>query len=181
MNAIRTFLSAGALWLSWTLTPSAGQTQPDVNPMPFRNQGTPVDFIRDLYAHFDGDESMEPQLQDRDASILADPQLLKLFRDDREYSTGELGALEANPLCDCQEKPPSLKQILLLEQTKMAAKVQVIFNTYPIVLDFSLLEIDGAWKIHDIYDEVQDEDLLQIMKTSVNSERDDYLNRHMPQ
>jgi hypothetical protein len=139
---------------------------------PFKNRGTPEEFLRDLYDHYNQGDGNAPDLQRRDAAILADPQLLALIKRDHELVPREVGAYDGDPICSCQDTDGmSVGNIRIVQQNMRSAKAKVSLNfdgdRKYYILDYHLVWSNGAWRIHNIINETNHDDVLKVFKTGV--------------
>lgn len=117
---------------------------------------TPETFLRHLYAQYaPGKEPIAfvyPQ-----AATIVDASLLALLRHDQEAAKGEVGALDYDPVCQCQDWE-ALKIVSLRTTSADAdhATGTVTFDNgtgpakWRATVRFDLARVAGAWKIHDI-------------------------------
>jgi hypothetical protein len=123
---------------------------------PFKNRGTPEEFLRDLYSRYDAtNPGAEPQLLNRDTRALADPELQKLILKEEELSHGEPGIIDSDPICDCQDfDKASVQRVDLLNKNKDSVEAKITFSLAKewtgYVETYQLIKINGVWKIHDI-------------------------------
>ncbi len=80
-----------------------GRDRSPPNPFPFKNGGSPEAFLRDLYDRYNIGLDAVPEVQGRDAAALLDPELLALSDKERKLADHEVGAFDADPICDCQD------------------------------------------------------------------------------
>ncbi len=113
---------------------------------------SPEQFLRGLFAKYK--PHGKPVAFDYpDAKSIVDPAMLKLLKHDRDMSKGEVGAMDSDPICSCQDydaiKVMSLKVTMSGDS---AASADVTFKNFGDVQNarFSLVAVDGGWRIHDI-------------------------------
>jgi hypothetical protein len=111
----------------------------------------PAAFLQALYAHYaPGRPDFSPL--DMPASWFS-PSLVALIKADEAAAGGEVGRLEGDPVCDCQDfggfKVLSIK---VTSQTAAAARAVVRFVNLgdTETLDISLVKPGGGWRIDDI-------------------------------
>jgi hypothetical protein len=113
---------------------------------------SPEQFLRGLYAAYKP-HGKQVAFDYPDAKSIVDPAMLKLLKHDRDMSKGEVGAIDSDPICNCQDfgviKVMSLKVTMSGES---AASADVTFKNFGDVQNarFSLVVVDGGWRIHDI-------------------------------
>ncbi|HEX4860228.1 MAG TPA: DUF3828 domain-containing protein [Rhizomicrobium sp.] len=113
---------------------------------------TPEQFLRGLYAKY-VPHGKPVAFVYPDAKNIVDPAMLKLLKHDRDMSKGEVGAMDGDPICNCQDwgtlKVTTLKVTMSGDS---AASADVTFKDLGDVqnMRFSLVVVDGDWRIHDI-------------------------------
>jgi hypothetical protein len=123
---------------------------------PFNNRGTPEEFLRDLYAHFNfPDRDNAPDILNKDASILAAPTLLALIEKNKKLSSRESSLYDSNPLCDCQDWDKFVVKAISVSQENNDQAISdmtysISHNFTDIKQTFKLSRINGEWKINDI-------------------------------
>jgi len=129
-------------------TPAFTQaTAPAPNP-------TPEAFLRATYRQYDIKSSTGPDFTGRNASSVFTPSLIQLIRRDQRQSRGEVGKLDGDPICDCQD-PDGLKltalQITAQTPRTAAAAVTLTFPPHEVThLNISLVLLPAGWRIDDI-------------------------------
>jgi hypothetical protein len=114
---------------------------------------SPRAFLERLYSAYapkgKGNDFSYPQ-----ARAIVDASLLALLHRDQIKSKGEVGAMDSDPICQCQDWE-SLKVLSMQTQTFGAARASGDVTFMPDPKDtekvhFDLVRENGAWKIHDI-------------------------------
>jgi hypothetical protein len=117
---------------------------------------SPENFLRHLYAQYA--PGKKPIAFDYpDAASIVDASLLALLRHDQEAAKGEVGALDSDPVCQCQDWE-ALKIVALSVQPAGAnhTTASVTFDNgtghekWSQTVRFDLVRVGAAWKIHDI-------------------------------
>jgi hypothetical protein len=109
-------------------------------------------FLRGLYAKYKP-HGKPVSFVYPDAKAIVDPAMLKLLKHDQTMSKGEVGAMDSDPVCNCQDwgtlKVTALKVTM---SGAGAASADVTFKDLDDVqnMRFSLVYLDGGWRIHDI-------------------------------
>jgi hypothetical protein len=109
-------------------------------------------FLRGLYAQYK--PHGKPVAFDYpDAKAIVDPAMLKLIKRDHDMAKGEVGAIDSDPICNCQDW--GTLQVVSLKVTMSGAAAATADVTFKDLGDtqkmhFSLVVVDGAWRIHDI-------------------------------
>jgi hypothetical protein len=117
---------------------------------------TPEQFLAQLYSQYaPGKKPIAFVFPD--AAPIADASMLALLRRDRDKSKGEVGALDSDPICNCQDwERLELVSVHIVSQTSDRAVANVIFRDSMAggrerqTARFELVRVKGAWKIHDI-------------------------------
>jgi hypothetical protein len=116
-------------------------------------------FVVRLYAHYPLD-SHKPMFEPlgKDATSVFDASLLHLIREDTRLAGGEVGALDSDPLCECQDDGGMTSQITDVHvDGPMRAKATVVLRfsaaSPPEIVEHTLdlVEVAGHWRIHDIH------------------------------
>jgi hypothetical protein len=129
-------LTAG-ISVSWAAEPSAASAE---------------QFLRGLYAKYTP-KGKPTAFVYPDAKTIADPGMMALLKNDQQKSGGEVGAMDGDPVCDCQDwdglKITSLHATL---QGSGAVSADVSFTNAGSKenIHFSLVWTKDGWRIHDI-------------------------------
>ncbi len=109
-------------------------------------------FILDLYRTYSGSDRvspLDPAMLDRTFS----PPLSALIRTDQTQKPGNVGRLDTDPVCDCQD-PDGLKLLDVTVQTigTGQAKAKVTFQLGMVIkaVRLRLLETGNGWRIDDV-------------------------------
>ncbi|MCR6658616.1 MAG: YbjP/YqhG family protein [Asticcacaulis sp.] len=121
----------------------------------------PDAFLTRLYAHYRGkpaDTSFSPT--GAQAPLWFDREMVGLMAEDTRLANGEVGALDGDPICDCQDFGTLSANIKIEQATATTAKASVTVTetdaTYspearqPRTFTYDLVMQDGDWRIHDI-------------------------------
>ena len=115
-------------------------------------------FVASIYAHYptsDKRPSFEPTGNNL-AHALFDASLVRLIREDERLAHGEVGVLDSDPFCDCQDDG-GMK--FTVGEAKAAgagaARVDVTASgsdlKTPERLTVDLIWTPGGWRVHDIH------------------------------
>jgi len=112
-------------------------------------------FVAGLYAHYpqpaDG-PFFSPT--DKNAASVFDPGMVALFREDTRLAKGEVGFVDADPLCQCQDDGGMKTKIVSVTMAGPAAAnavADLLFDRNTIVvLTLRLVVVKGQWRIHDL-------------------------------
>ena len=114
--------------------------------------GTPQAFLERLYAayvpHGKGNNFAYPE-----ARAIVDSSLLALLRRDQIMSKGEVGAIDGDPICQCQDwdKLKVLSLRVVPSGTDRASGNVTFTNAGErSSVHFELRMENGSWKIHDL-------------------------------
>lgn len=128
-----------------TLPAPAGQNTP-------RADETPEQFVRRVYAHYHRDgpgvSTSRP-----DGTPYYAPALLDAFAKDSEASHGEVGAIDSDPLCACQDYGDlKITRISVAAANADTAKAQVTFRNlrYRSTVILTLSRMTDGWRIADV-------------------------------
>lgn len=115
-------------------------------------------FLEGIYSHYPAAPGREEYFPTGPgAPQVFDPGMVALLREDERLADGEVGAIDADPLCDCQDDgglqvtigdvrltgPSSAKATVALRFSQAAAPT---FER----LEISLAVVGDQWRIHDI-------------------------------
>jgi len=115
---------------------------------------SPRAFLEQLYrpyfSHGKGASFAYPQ-----ARAIVDSSVLALLRRDRLKSKGEVGALDFDPICQCQDWGPfNVLSVSVQRHGLDQASGQVTFangsNSKKDTVGYTLILANGVWKIHDM-------------------------------
>jgi hypothetical protein len=111
-------------------------------------------FLRGVYAPYEA--KGEPvDLTGPAAESILTPSLATLLRDDAQAVDGEVGVLEADPICACQDF--DIRNVVVSVEADGAgrAKATVKFKNlgHPTQIRFDLATLQGAWRIADIHED----------------------------
>lgn len=134
-------------------------------------------FVVRLYAHYPV-AGHQPEFDPLGKAIRSvfDASLIGLIREDQKLAGGEVGALDGDPLCDCQDDGGMTFRLNRVSANgKMRARAVVVRRqpaasapeAEAITLD--LVEVGGLWRIHDIHS--KDTPSLREMLVKSNRER----------
>ena len=114
--------------------------------------GTAHEFVAGLYAAYHG---KGPDYLGHDAKAAFSPQLLRLIR--RAAATtpaDEVGAIDGDPICDCQDSSGIRMANLKLTrgpQGRATATVRLRFPDEFRTLRLDLIGVDGDWRVCDVH------------------------------
>jgi hypothetical protein len=111
-------------------------------------------FVEKLYSHYPskpGGTSFDPT--GKNAGEVFDPGMIAAFREDARLANGEVGFVDADPLCQCQDDGGLKSKIVSVTMTGPNAADAVVNLQYPdgtVVLTLHLLPVNGAWRVYDL-------------------------------
>jgi hypothetical protein len=111
-------------------------------------------FVEKLYSHYPSNpnrKAFDPT--GKNASQVFDPGMIAAFRKDAKLANGEVGFVEADPLCQCQDDSGlQPKDVSVTKKGPNAADAVVNLQspgeTRTLVLH--LVPVNGAWRIYDL-------------------------------
>lgn len=144
MRPIKTmFLALAALVVIGTANAAA----PDLN--------SARAFLQKIYGHYPQPANgpfFSPT--EKDAPSVFDPGMVALFREDTRLAKGEVGFVDADPLCQCQDDgglKPKLLSVALQGANAATAVVDLRFEGgKPNPLTLHLVVVNGQWRIYDL-------------------------------
>lgn len=113
---------------------------------------TPIAFLDDLYAHY-RNSAFCPTC-DGTAGRIFDASLVALIRKDEKLADGEVGSLDGDPVCDCQDPGGMKAKVLSVASSgasAAAAKVELRFPDGPRQMTLDLVLTKDGWRIHDTH------------------------------
>jgi hypothetical protein len=112
-------------------------------------------FLESIYKHYPlavGRGGFEPM--GRSATQVFDPAMVALFKEDRRLTPrGDVGAVDWDPLCQCQDDDGLRAEIdhIALDGPQIAyAHVKLHFPSAADSVDFELRFVNRQWRIHDV-------------------------------
>jgi hypothetical protein len=109
-------------------------------------------FLGHIYDQYTG-SGKGPNTLGKDAPDLFAPELLALIREDQRKSQGEVGLLDHDPICSCQDFE-GLKVIKIkvapVGHNRAKAKVKFVNGGNEVEIGFLLIRKSGQWRILDI-------------------------------
>jgi hypothetical protein len=120
--------------------------------IPIKQEGTAEQFIRSIYANYEQNGNGVDIFNKR--IDIPSPALAKLMNQDTSLLKGEVGALDADPICDCQDwdEVKIIKlQIKLKNTNKTTAHVLFSNCGENNINEFDLIQINNNWYIDDIH------------------------------
>ncbi|MEJ1970656.1 MAG: DUF3828 domain-containing protein [Rhizomicrobium sp.] len=112
-------------------------------------------FVQKLYAHYPSPANgpfFNPT--DKDAPSVFDPGLIAAFREDARLSKGEVGFVDADPLCQCQDDggmTTKIASVTLKGANAADVTVDLLFpggKANPLTLH--LVTVNGNWRVYDL-------------------------------
>jgi uncharacterized protein DUF3828 len=138
-----------------TQAPTATLSPHDTAAIPIRNDpthndSTSLEFVSNLYRNYGVNSSFNPL--DQGADTLFAPELLALIRQDETRAKGEVGYLDGDPLCDCQDFDITEVGTTLRPSTpsRLIAEVRFLNFERPDTVSLSLIQSNNHWRIEDI-------------------------------
>ena len=131
-------------------------------------------FLDRVYSHYPipvGHHQFDPL--GRSAVQIFDPTMVGLLKEDRTLtSRGDVGAIDWDPLCQCQDDDGMRAEIGRVEITGPAtasAHVDLHFPSNATAVELALTRVAGQWRIHDVSS--KDTPSLRDLLMQANRER----------
>ena len=111
-------------------------------------------FVEKLYSHYPSKphgKAFDPT--GKNASEVFDRGMIAAFREDARLSNGEVGFVDSDPLCQCQDDTDLKSKVESVTMTGPNAADVVVNLQYPDAtraLTLHLVPVNGAWRIHDL-------------------------------
>ena len=111
-------------------------------------------FVQKLYAHYpqkDGGPYFDPT--NKDAAAVFEPGMIAAFREDSRLNHDEVGFVDADPICMCQDDGGMTSKIVSV--TMKGANADVLVNLMypggqPQAVTMHLVPVNGQWRIYDL-------------------------------
>jgi hypothetical protein len=115
-------------------------------------------FLDGLYAHYKASSSTGAAWAPMDANIkeVFDAEMVKLMATDTKALKGELGEIDGDWLCDCQDWGSIVATVTVTEASPTEAKAVAVFHDTQVSDDhpgrdtFDLVKTPGGWRVHDM-------------------------------
>jgi hypothetical protein len=109
-------------------------------------------FLTALYASYHGDG---PDIFGKQAAKVFSPRLRDLIRRDRELAHGEVGALDGDPVCNCQDFDIKAVRVDATLTGPGRAQATANFRNFgkPQVVRLDLVSVAGGWRIDNIHED----------------------------
>lgn len=124
-------------------------TAPDVN--------SARAFIVKLYSHYPAPAKGQTFMPtDKNAPEVFDPGMVALFREDTRLAKGEVGFVDADPICMCQDDSGLKPKIVSVTMQGPNAATAVVDLQYPDsghkpnLLTLHLVVVKGEWRVYDL-------------------------------
>ncbi|HEX6661093.1 MAG TPA: DUF3828 domain-containing protein [Sphingomicrobium sp.] len=125
---------------------------------------TPRQFLARVYAQYRHSNFSPLERPERYFS----PALTAAIREDSRLAKGEVGALDGDPLCDCQDYGRLSANIRSLQQSGPTATARVLVTLGPKDtrnLRLSLVQTRSGWRVNDVIDPYG-RSLLKVLRRS---------------
>jgi hypothetical protein len=114
-------------------------------------------FVEKLYSHYPSKPGNRSAFDPagKNAGQVFDPAMIAAFREDTRLAHGEVGFVDSDPLCQCQDDSGLKWSIASATLTSPNAADVVVNLEYPsdkvtIALTLHLVPVNDAWRIHDL-------------------------------
>lgn len=112
-------------------------------------------FVEDVYARY-GAATDPPNLFEKNASQAFDPSLIALARADAEAAKPDVGVLDYDPICNCQDPDvtfPDFKITIRSANARHAIAItEFTIDNTPNKLVITLVRNNSSWRIFNIED-----------------------------
>ena len=131
-----------------------------VSPAPAADLNGARAFLVQLYAHYpqrDAAPAFDPT--GRSATSVFDPTMVALFREDARLTPpGDVGAIDGDPICDCQDDDGMSVKIGPIQPagpSRATARVDIRFGKASPPdrrrLELDLVAVQAGWRVYDIH------------------------------
>ena len=162
-------------------TASAADAASNATPVstataPTAGADSPKAFLDGLYAHYVTSSSTGTTWAPMDANVkdVFDPDTVALLAADIKALKGELGDIDGDWLCDCQDWGSLATTVTITSESPTAAKATAVFHDTQIPDDkpktdtFDLVKTPAGWRIHDMGTE-QDASLRHVLTREIGA------------
>lgn len=116
--------------------------------------GTPEAFLAAIYKHYEVDPAKVDFSTLSQPSDYYDPDLVALMAENNRLYEGYIGAIEADPICQCQDWSSIKTTLQIVKQDGASAAVVATLTQAPggtpYTVRYQLVRIDGHWRIRDL-------------------------------
>jgi hypothetical protein len=129
---------------------------------PRTDSGQAQAFLTGLYTHYQSSKNDTFDMFGANKTEVFDPDTLALLAEDSKVLKGELGDVDGDLLCDCQDFVSLKSQVAVQSATpteaQASAEVQDVGmpGMSPKHILFKLTKTNGVWRIHDVKADSQD-------------------------
>jgi hypothetical protein len=113
-------------------------------------------FLNARYANYKDSKTNTLDIFGKNAGEVFDPEMIALLKADNKALKGDLGTIDGDVLCNCQDYVSLQTTVTVLSATPTTAKAHADFTDSGIPSDgarhndFDLVKVNGAWRIHDV-------------------------------
>lgn len=128
---------------------------PKMSPVavtPMAPDESPRTFVEDLYGQYKKDANFSPFTHPEQ---WFDPALIAAINEDAALANGEVGAVDGDPICSCQDASGMDARVEGVEQTSPTTAVATVKlwadspDQRPLKVD--LVAVNGLWRVHDVH------------------------------
>jgi len=140
--------------------PASANGAPTATAAPGRASGQDAEdvraFLDGLYARYKTEKNTTFQMFDKDEHAVFDADTIRLLAADTKALKGELGEIDGDWLCNCQDFTSIEATIAVQAATPTTARATADFHDTgdptraPDHASFDLVKTNGVWRIHDI-------------------------------
>jgi|SRR5579862_7015076 uncharacterized protein DUF3828 len=130
-------------------------------------------FVEKLYSHYPSKPGNRSAFDPtgKNANQVFDPGMIAAFREDTRLAHGEVGFVDSDPLCQCQDDSGLKATVGSVTMTDPNAADVAVELEYPsdkvtIALTLHLVPVNGAWRIHDLSTKDQESYRADLLKAN---------------
>lgn len=111
-------------------------------------------FVNKVYSNYNNKDSIF-NFKGPEAEKIFCPELLKLIQLDKKLAQGEVGYLEEDPLCQCQDDGGLIVKSIIIKELSCdtIAQVELNFPVKLVKIHLKIKKINERWCIEDISSE----------------------------
>jgi hypothetical protein len=112
-------------------------------------------FVAGLYSHYPSSPNGQVfSPTDKNAADVFDPGMIALIKEDEKLANGEVGFIDADPLCQCQDDG-GIKVTITSVTMKAANAATAVVDLHfpqgkPNPLTLHLVVVNGKWRVYDL-------------------------------
>ena len=170
----------GAVRILAGLTAILALAAPALAPAAAPSAGSAREFVAWIYSHYPQREHSTFDPMGRSAAQVFDPPMVALLREDSRLAGGEVGAIDADEFCQCQDDSGLKSRIGEVRGASPTTASVVVTLAYPgehqtggpAHITLSLVRLKGQWRVHDIASADSPSLVAYLVKANADARRE---------